>query len=101
MNTVGEILRGLRDSKQLLLREVAAELKMDTALLSKIERNERKPNKAQIMAFARFYQADPNELLVAWLSDKIASDIQNEELAKRVLKEAEKKVDLLKKSNKK
>jgi hypothetical protein len=34
--------------------------------------------------------------LVACLSDKIALDIQNEDLAKRALKEAEKKVDLLK-----
>ena len=101
MSTLGEILRQLRDNKQLLLREVAAELKMDTALLSKFERNDRKPNKAQIMAFARFYEVSPNELLVAWLSDKIALDIQNEDFAKQALKEAEKKVDFLKKKNRK
>jgi len=101
LSTLGEILRQLRDNKQLLLREVAAELKMDTALLSKFERNDRKPNKAQIMAFARFYEVSPNELLVAWLSDKIALDIQNEDFAKQALKEAEKKVDFLKKKNRK
>jgi hypothetical protein len=35
LSTLGKILRQLRNNKQLLLREVAAELKMDTALLSK------------------------------------------------------------------
>jgi transcriptional regulator with XRE-family HTH domain len=101
LNTLGELLRRLREEKRLLLREVAAGLAMDTGLLSKFERNDRKPNKAQIIAFAKFYQISADELLVAWLSDKIALDIQNEDLAKQALKEAEKKVDMLKKKNSK
>ena len=78
----------------MLLRQVAAALEMDTALLSKFERNERKPNKKQIHAFAAFYHTEANELLLAWWSDKIAEEVQDEELAKEVLKAAEKKVAL-------
>ncbi len=100
-NTLGQILREHREAKGLLLRQVAAALEMDTALLSKFERDERKPNKEQVLAFAKYYNANADELLLAWLSDKIANDVQNEDLASQALKEAGKKVELHKKKNKK
>lgn len=98
MKTLGEILRSHREAKGLLLRQVAAALEMDTALLSKYERDERKPNKDQILNFAKFYKIKTDELLLAWLSDKIVSEIQNEELAKEALAEAVKKVNFYRKS---
>lgn len=101
MNTLGQILREQRESKGLLLRQVAAALEMDTALLSKFERDERKPNKEQVLAFAKYYNANPDELLLAWLSDKIANEVQNEDLASQAIKEAGKKVEQHKKKNKK
>ncbi len=100
MKTLGKVLRDYRESKGLLLRQVAAGLEMDTALLSKFERDERKPNKDQVIAFAKYYSVTADELLLAWLSDKIAGEVQNEELAKEALKEAEKKLDQLKKQRK-
>ncbi len=100
LNTVGQILREYRESKGLLLRQVAAALEMDTALLSKFERDDRKPNKAQLLMFAKYYNTNSDELLVAWLSDKIANDVQNEDLATQALKEAGKKVELHKRKNK-
>src|SRR5680860_254388 len=45
--TTGEILREKREKKGLLLRQVAAMLDIDTAILSKIERSERKASKEQ------------------------------------------------------
>ncbi|MBA4053893.1 MAG: transcriptional regulator [Marivirga sp.] len=100
MNTLGQILRQRREVKGLLLRQVAAILDMDTALLSKFERDERKPSKDQVLLLAKAYDLDSNELLLAWLSDKIANEIQDEDLAKQALKAAEKKVDLHKKKKK-
>lgn len=96
-NTLGQLLREHREIKGLLLRQVAAALEMDTALLSKFERDERKPNKEQVIAFARYYQVNADELLLAWLSDKIAEEVQHEDLAKEALKAAEKKIELFKK----
>jgi len=101
LNTLGQLLREQRESKGLLLRQVAAALEMDTALLSKFERDERNPNKEQVFTFAKYYNANPDELLLAWLSDKIANEVQNEDLASQALKEAGKKVELHKKKNKK
>lgn len=100
MNTLGQILREYRESRGLLLRQVAAALEMDTALLSKFERDERKPSKEQVSAFAKYYDANVDELLLAWLSDKIAGEVLHEDLAKEALKAAEKKLDILKKKKK-
>lgn len=100
MNTLGQLLREHRESKGLLLRQVAAALEMDTALLSKFERDERKPNKEQVLAFAKYYNVNSDELLLEWLSDKIAEEMQNEDLAKEALKAAEKKIELFRKKKK-
>lgn len=99
-HTLGQLLRGQREAKSLLLRQVAAALEMDTALLSKFERNERKPNKEQVLAFAKYYHANADELLLAWLSDKIAGEVKDENLAKEALKAAGEKVELFKKEKK-
>lgn len=99
--TVGELLRKQRENKGLLLREVAAALAMDTALLSKYERNERQLSKDQLYAFATYYKADAEEFLLAWLSDKVAYEVKGEPLAKEALREAGKKIlTNKKKSNK-
>ena len=96
LKTTGEIIRQQRESKGLLLRQVAAYLDIDQAILSKIERNERQPTKVHIVKLAEFLKLDKNELIVQFMSDKIAYEIATEECAKRVLRLAEKKVNYLK-----
>jgi len=97
--TLGELLREQREQNGLLLREVAAALEIDTGLLSKMERNERKANKEQVTAFAQYYKVNAEIYLVAWLSDKLANDLQNEELALKAMQEAEKKIKYQKRKN--
>jgi len=92
MKTFGENLRELRETKGLLLREVGNALALDTALLSKFERNERKPSKDQVLAFAKYYRANPENLLVEWLSDKIADEFGSEEVALKAVHVAERKI---------
>ncbi len=100
LETLGQILRGIRESKKLLLRQVASAIDIDTALLSKFERDDRKPSKELVISLAKYYQINENSLLLAWLSDKIAEDVQNEDLAKEALKVAEKKIELFKSKKK-
>lgn len=92
MKTFGKNLRELRESKGLLLRQVAATLEMDMALLSKFERDDRKPNKEQVLAFAKYYNIKPDNLLVDWLSDKLANEVQNEDFALKAIQIAEEKI---------
>ena len=93
MKNIGQILRELRETKGLLLREVGAALSIDPTLLSKIERNDRMPTKEQVSALSEFYQDKKNEVLIAWLSDKLVYEIQDEDLALAGMKVAVQKKD--------
>ena len=93
MNTFGDLIRLARENKGLFLRQVAAELDIDQAIISKFERNERKPTKEQVLKFAKFYKLDKDELLVAWLSDRVVDDLQDENLADKALKLPKKKLN--------
>lgn len=96
METIGQILRNKRHELGLLLRQVSAYVDIDQAILSKIERNERKPTKEMLEKLAEILQLDKDDLLVQYISDKIAYEIADEDFANRVLKVAEKKIKYIK-----
>lgn len=93
MKSIGELLRKFREEQKQLLREVAAGIGIDQALLSKIERGERLPNKEQVLKFAKYFKAEKNELIIAWLSDRLVNELEDEDLAKDALKIAEQKIE--------
>lgn len=92
MKSIGEILRLLREEHKQLLREVSAGVGIDQALLSKIERGERFPNKEQVLKLARHFNVNEDKLIIAWLSDKLVNDLLSEDLATEALKIAAKKL---------
>ena len=98
METFGNIIKNKRESKGLLLRQVASALEIDQAIVSKFERGDRKPSKQQVEKFANFYDMDKNKLMISWLSDQIANSIFDEENIREVLKVAEEKANYLKKN---
>ncbi len=85
MNTLGEKIRKARESQGLLLRQAAAFLEVDTALVSKLERGERRPQKEQVIKLAEFLKINPEELLVLWMADKITDFITQDELGVKAL----------------
>jgi len=92
LKTIGTTLRGLREANGLLLREVGAKISIDPTILSKIERDERMPTKEQVKALADFYKDQKNEVIIAWLSDKLYYEVQNEDLALQAMQVAEEKI---------
>ena len=95
--TFGHTIKRLREEKNLPLREVAEALNIDTSMLGKIEKNNRKPTKQLIEKFAKFFKVNVRDLTIAFLSDAVAYQVMNEEdYASEVLKVAEKKVKYLK-----
>lgn len=96
--TIGTILRNLREQKQLLLREVAASIAIDPTLLSKIERDERMPTRDQVQSLAAYYKEEKNNIIIAYLSDKLVYEVQDEDLALRALQVAEEKIKYKRKS---
>lgn len=92
LQNFGIIVRKLREKKGLLLRQVAAILEIDTALISKIERGERKANREQVAKLAEVLDVEADELLVVWLSDKVVEILEEEPLAYKALKKSEKRI---------
>ncbi len=82
----------------MLQRQVASQLEIDTPMLSKIERGERKAKKEQILQFAKLYKADKDELLTLWLADQIYEVVKDEKMANEAMQVAEKKINLKKRT---
>ena len=98
--TIGEKLRNIREEKVLSLRKVAVMLDIDVAILSKMERGERRLTKEVVLKLADIYNYNADELLISFLSDKIMYEIQDEDLGEIALKVAEERVKYLKANNK-
>ncbi len=99
--TIGEKLRHIREEKELPLRKVAALLDIDVAILSKMERGERRITKEVVLKLADIYDHNADDLLVSFLSDKILYEIQDEDLGIEALKVAEERAKYIKANKKK
>jgi len=100
LKTIGTILRELRETNGLLLREVGAKLSLDPTILSKIEQDKRMPTKDQVNALADFYKDNKNEVIIAWLSDKLVFELQDQDLALEAMQVAEDKIKFNKRDDK-
>ncbi|MDR1545109.1 MAG: helix-turn-helix domain-containing protein [Prevotellaceae bacterium] len=82
----GNRIRQVKRRKQMLQRQFAAALEIDTPMYSKIERGERRAKREQVIAFAKIFKVNPNDFLSLWLADRIIEVIKNEkELAGKAL----------------
>ena len=93
-NQFGQRIKLLRESKSILQKHLAYSLQIDTPLYSKIERGERSAKREQVLVIAKTLNVDKNELLILWLADKILDLVDNDEVALKALKEAEKQVKI-------
>ena len=62
-NQFGDKIRQLREANNLLQRQVASKLEIDTPMLSKIERGDRKAKKEQVLIFAKLFNTEKRLLL--------------------------------------
>lgn len=86
---------------KLPIRKVATLLDISVAILTKMERGERKFTKEVVLKLADIYEYNADELLVSFLSDKILYEIQNEDLGIEALKVAEERAKYIKATRKK
>lgn len=93
----GETIKNFRKENNLTLREVARNLEIDISLLSKIEKNNRKPSKQLIKNISKLFNISERELTIAHLSDSIVYSIIEEDLANEALKVAEVKINYIQK----
>jgi len=96
MITLGDTLKCAREKKNMILRKVAAEVDIDQSLISKFEKNERKPTMGQIIRLAEFYGLSESQLIINWYSEKIAEELKYTESTSEILKAAEEKINYYK-----
>jgi len=83
--TLGERLRELRESRNLMQREVGAIIEVDGAFISKIESNEKPINRNHLQKLSAFFDVIEDELQALWLADKIRLIIKNEKLGQKAI----------------
>lgn len=88
----GERIKELRENKELLQRQLAASLEIDTPMFSKIERGERRAKREQVLKLAELLGTDVNDLLTLWLADQVYDLVKDEDTANAILRVAEEKV---------
>lgn len=69
--TFGQTLKKARESRGLLLRQVAAKLEVDTATISKIENGLRYATKKQVKALSHLLEIEYKVLEASWMGNKI------------------------------
>ena len=78
-------LKELREKKQLLQRQLASALEIDTPMYSRIERGERKAKREQVILLAKLLGTNEKELLQLWLADKVYDVLAEEDCADGVI----------------
>lgn len=79
------LLKNAREQKGFKTREVAQELGIDQALISKFENGTRKPTRDQISKLSSLLDIDYETLMVAWLKEKILNEIGNDDFAMKAM----------------
>lgn len=74
------------------LRKVAAELDIDTSILSKIERNERAATKEMLPTLAKILEVQTKEMEIEFIKAFILSDIGDLKFLKNGLEETLKSI---------
>lgn len=100
-NQFGIKIKELREANSLLQRQVASQLEIDTPMLSKIERGERKAKKEQVVLFADLYKVNRDELLTLWLADQLYDVVKDEDMAFKAMDAAQESLKSQKKRTKK
>ncbi len=99
MSTLGLKLRELREQSGLSLRKAAMQVDIDVAILSKMERGERKFSKELVLKLADLYKANSHKLVIDFLSEKLLYDLEDEDFGLEALKVAEKQLKYKKQKN--
>ena len=75
---LGNKIKELRDKHDVLQRQLAAYLEIDTPMFSKIERGDRRAKRIQVVLLAKYFHIDEKEMLTLWLADKILDALEGE-----------------------
>jgi HTH-type transcriptional regulator, competence development regulator len=76
---LGKKLREMREANGYLQRQVAAELEVDTAYVSKIEHDEKPVSRGHLKKLSKLFNVSENKLLSLWLADRVLDVVKNDD----------------------
>lgn len=76
---LGNKIKEFRDKHDVLQRQLAAYLEIDTPMFSKIERGNRRAKRSQVILLAKYFHIDEKEMLSLWLADKVLDALEGED----------------------
>lgn len=85
---LGTLFRNKREEKGLLVRQVAAVIEVDQAIISRIENCDRLPTKEQVVKLAGLYGLNQQEIISLWLAEKMLKDYGDEPYAPQAFRDA-------------
>ena len=98
--TFGEYIKKLRTDNGLTLTQLAFQLDLDSANLSKIENGKREFDEKRLDKLATAFNLDTNQLKVEYFGDQFAKKMYQYDCSPNTLIVAEEKVNYLKSVNK-
>jgi transcriptional regulator with XRE-family HTH domain len=98
-HTIGDWMRECRETRGWPLRKVAAQLDVDTSIVSRVEKGQRRPTREMVNRLAELFETPLEEVLVLYLSDQVAYELASEDCANTVLRVAEEKIKYLRTRN--
>jgi HTH-type transcriptional regulator, competence development regulator len=88
----GDKIKELRKKQKLFLRQVAAQLDMDTAQLSKIEKGTRQLKREQLEPLSKILKAEFTKLHTLWLADQVLDLVKDQPNVGEALKSVSKTI---------
>jgi transcriptional regulator with XRE-family HTH domain len=79
---LGGKLKELRELNGFVQRQVAAQLEIDTAYVSKMENGEKQLSRIHLKKLSVLYKTNEKELLTLWMADKIIRLVDKEKIGK-------------------
>lgn len=76
---LGNKIKELRNKHEVLQRQLASYLEIDTPMFSKIERGDRRAKRSQVVLLAKYFHINENEMLTLWLADKVLDTLEGED----------------------
>ena len=75
---LGNKIKELRGKHEVLQRQLAAYLEIDTPMFSKIERGDRRAKRSQVILLAKYFHIYEKDMLTLWLADKVLDTLEGE-----------------------
>jgi transcriptional regulator with XRE-family HTH domain len=82
---IGDKLKEFREINGLVQRQIASELGVDTAYISKIENGDKPLNISHIKKLSLLFSVPESELKSLWLAEKVLNVLKNEDNALDVI----------------